>query len=145
MRKLLIVLPALLLAACGQNEKKEAGEQVNCQPGGQSLLQSCTMKSCMQITWGKTLEQTINPNELLLAAQVAQETMENGVPGQAASWKSCSVTGSIIPTNYYQTRGGQHCREYALTMHIVKGSTNMRRHGLACRKASGIWETVREE
>lgn len=69
-----------------------------------------------------------------------QHTLETQQSGQAIAWNNpdSGNSGTVTPTNTYQTGGGQYCREFQQTI-TVNGKTESG-YGTACRQADGSWE-----
>jgi len=74
--------------------------------------------------------------------QTSQYALENAQPGQTLPWSNPNSTasGTVTPQAYYQTAGGQYCREYSQTI-TVQGRQE-RGHGTACRQPDGSWQIV---
>ncbi len=74
--------------------------------------------------------------------QTAANALENGQRGQAFPWNNpqSGHSGTIIPSNYYQTQSGTYCREF--TQRINIGGRIEEGSGTACRQPDGTWRIV---
>jgi surface antigen len=68
--------------------------------------------------------------------------MENNQSGVSSTWSNPNSenSGSIIPTNTYQTADGEDCRDFKSTI-TVDGKTEAAL-GRTCRRPDGSWLIV---
>lgn len=69
------------------------------------------------------------------------EALESRPSGQAVEWRNpnSGTGGEVVPLRTFKTRHGQWCREFRET--VFQNGIQEERHGIACREASGGWET----
>ena len=87
---------------------------------------------------GKTLDKA---DETYLTNN-AQSSLETAPTGITSSWANpdSGNSGSLTPTNTYQTAAGQNCREYHSTVTIDGQTEDV--YGTACREPDGSWRFV---
>jgi surface antigen len=70
----------------------------------------------------------------------SQRAMETAPAGQSLPWQNPQTgnSGTITPTNFYQTSNGQYCREYQQTVSV--GGKTQNGYGTACRQPDGSWQ-----
>jgi surface antigen len=89
---------------------------------------------------GNQVGKSLDNADLAAYNQASQRAMENGQPGQALPWHSQNASGTVTPSNYYQSSNGQYCREYTQT--ITVGGSTKQGYGTACRQSDGTWKIV---
>jgi surface antigen len=91
---------------------------------------------------GREVGGSLDRADIAYHDRTAQRALETAQPGQALPWSNpeSGARGTITPSNYYQTSGGQYCREYNQT--ITVGGKTERGYGTACRQADGSWQIV---
>jgi surface antigen len=74
-----------------------------------------------------------------MAAEAAQRAFENSQTGTVTTWHNpdSGHSGTITPTQTYQTSVGQYCREYQQT--VTVGGETQQAYGTACRQPDGTW------
>jgi surface antigen len=74
--------------------------------------------------------------------QTTTTALETGAPGQPLPWRNPENGnhGTVTPAGYYQTAGGQYCREFQQT--VVVGGQQQQAYGKACREPDGTWKMV---
>ncbi len=74
--------------------------------------------------------------------QTSQRVLETAQPGQALPWSNpqSGNSGTITPSNYYQSANGQYCREYSQSISV--GGQMSQGYGTACRQPDGTWQIV---
>ncbi len=74
--------------------------------------------------------------------QTSQRALETAQPGESLPWKNpkSGNSGTVTPSNYYQTAAGSYCREYTQTINV--GGRTERGYGTACRQSDGSWKIV---
>lgn len=75
--------------------------------------------------------------------KTSQRALETAATGESLPWQNpqSGNSGTITPTNFYQTNTGQYCREYQQT--ITVGGKTQNGYGTACRQPDGSWEIQR--
>lgn len=89
---------------------------------------------------GNQVGASLDRADLAAYNQASQRALETAPPGQALPWQGQNASGVIIPSNYYQTSGGQYCREYQ--QKITVGGKTQQGYGTACRQPDGSWKVV---
>lgn len=71
-----------------------------------------------------------------------QQALETALPGQTLPWNNqqSGNSGSFTPSNYYQTAGGEYCREFNQTINV--GGKTEQAYGTACRQQDGTWKII---
>ncbi len=84
----------------------------------------------------------LKSSDELAMERTSQQALESNRTGQASGWKNpdSGHSGTVTPTETYQTASGNHCREYQQTV-TIDGKTE-RVHGRACREPDGTWKIV---
>lgn len=150
---LAVLMTAIVLSACAQdNQKQQAGTVIGGVLGG--VLGSNVGKGSGQTAGtiagvligaviGGEIGRTMDENDRRMAEQTAQNTLETNRTGQSSSWSNPDTghSGTVTPTNTYQTASGQDCREYETTVYI--DGRRETAHGTACRQPDGTWQLVK--
>ena len=91
---------------------------------------------------GRSVGGSLDAADIAYHNQTAQRALEASPPGQTLPWSNpnSGVSGTVTPSNYYQTAGGQYCREYSQTINV--GGRVERGYGTACRQADGSWQII---
>ncbi len=91
---------------------------------------------------GNQIGASLDRADMAYYNQTSQRALETGQSGQSLPWKNpqSGNSGTITPSNYYQTASGQYCREYQQT--ITVGGKTQQGHGTACREPDGSWRIV---
>ena len=87
---------------------------------------------------GKSLDRA----DKLSMERTSQRALESNRTGQTSSWQNpdSGHSGTLTPTQTYQSAAGTDCREYQQTV-TIDGKTE-RAHGRACREPDGTWKIV---
>jgi len=91
---------------------------------------------------GNTLGKSLDERDIKQAESTAQDSLENNPSGVSSSWNNpdSGNSGTITPTNTYQTAEGDDCREFETTVNADgKTETSV---GRACRQPDGSWVIV---
>jgi surface antigen len=69
-------------------------------------------------------------------------TLETVPTGRTVAWRNPDTGGTYrtTPTETFQTRSGQYCREYTTTARVAGRQQQV--YGTACRRPDGSWEIV---
>lgn len=89
---------------------------------------------------GNSVGSSLDNADLSAYNQTSQRALETAQPGQPLPWTGPNASGTITPSNYYQTANGQYCREY--NQKVTVGGRTETGYGTACRQADGSWQIV---
>ncbi len=91
---------------------------------------------------GNSVGSSLDKADMSYATNTSQSALETAQPGQSLPWRNPNSgnSGSITPSNYYQTASGEYCREFNQTINV--GGRSERGYGTACRQADGSWKIV---
>lgn len=91
---------------------------------------------------GNSIGASLDRADLQYYQATSQQALETAQPGQSLPWNNpqSGNGGTITPSNYYQTAGGQYCREYTQTIQV--GNRKETGYGRACRQEDGTWQIV---
>jgi surface antigen len=143
----------LALSACAQNQGQKqtggtligaglgalAGSQIG---GGRGQLAAVAIGALAGAFLGGEVGKSLDRADELAMERTSQQALESNRTGQASGWKNpdSGHSGTVTPTETYQTASGNHCREYQQTVTI--GGKTERAHGRACREPDGTWKIV---
>lgn len=150
----IVAASALLVSACESMEERPGetlgtiigagiGAVVGSKIGDGSGQQIATAVGLLAGAWaGNQLGKTLDEQDRQQAEQVAQGSLENNKSGVSSSWNNpdSGNSGTITPTNTYQTADGSDCRDFESTI-TVDGKTETAL-GRACRQPDGSWLIV---
>ncbi|MBY0354365.1 MAG: glycine zipper 2TM domain-containing protein [Rickettsiales bacterium] len=110
--------------------------------GGRGQLAAVAIGTLLGAGIGSEIGTSLDKADIAYANQTMQRALESSQPGQTLPWSNpqSGVNGSVTPSNYYQTAGGQYCREYTHTINI--GGRTEEGVGRACRQPDGSWGLV---
>lgn len=76
------------------------------------------------------------------ASEAAARALESAPSGQSVAWNNPDTnhSGTVTPTNTYQSTSGQYCREYQQTI-TIDGQPHQS-YGTACRQPDGSWRVI---
>ncbi len=79
--------------------------------------------------------------DLRLAAEAAQQTLENNRIGEAANWNNPASgnRGTVTPTRTFSRDDGRPCRDYQLTATLNRRTRIAQ--DAACRDVAGTWQS----
>jgi surface antigen len=88
---------------------------------------------------GGAIGDALDQRDKRLAAEAQQRALETVRSGQTSTWVNpdSGHSGTITPTQTYQTASGQYCREYQQTVTIA--GRQQQSYGTACRQSDGTW------
>jgi surface antigen len=91
---------------------------------------------------GHSIGTQLDRNDQLAMSRTTQTALETGQPQQPLPWRNADSghSGAVTPGPYYQTSGGQYCREFQQT--ITVGGETQQGYGRACRQPDGTWKIV---
>jgi len=91
---------------------------------------------------GNSIGASLDRADMAYYNSASQTALETGQPGQALPWNNpeSGNYGTVTPMNYYQTAGGQYCREYTQTINV--GGRREEGYGRACRQSDGSWRIM---
>lgn len=159
MKRMIVLLAgASLLAACQQQGGTDpvvnktnigtlagavAGGVVGSNIGGGSGEVAATIAGTLLGGYlGREIGASLDRADMAYMKQTNQRALENAQPGETLPWSNPQTghSGSITPSGYYQTAGGQYCREFSQTIRV--GNEVERGYGTACRQPDGTWQIV---
>jgi surface antigen len=91
---------------------------------------------------GNSVGSSLDKADMQYYSQTSQRALETAPAGQTLPWQNpqSGNSGSITPSNYYQTADGGYCREYTQTINV--GGKSQKGYGRACRQPDGTWQIV---
>ncbi len=110
--------------------------------GGRGQLAAVAIGTLLGAGIGSEIGSSLDKADIAYANQTTQRALETSQPGQSLPWNNpqTGVSGTVTPSNYYQTAGGQYCREYTQTINV--GGRTEEGVGRACRQPDGSWRMV---
>lgn len=150
-----------LLAACAQQNgygqsssginKQQVGTLAGAAGGallgaqvgkGSGRLVGVALGTLLGAGLGSEIGSSLDKADIAYANQTTQRALESSQPGQSLPWSNpqSGVSGTVTPSNYYQTAGGQYCREYTQVINV--GGRTQEGVGRACRQPDGAWSIV---
>ena len=91
---------------------------------------------------GHSIGTQLDRNDQVAMSRTTQTALETGQPNQPLPWRNqeSGHSGVVTPGAYYQTTGGEYCREFQQT--ITVGGQTQQGYGRACRQPDGSWRIV---
>lgn len=91
------------------------------------------------------IDPTVTEGDARMIQDSAQDSLEFGKNLETTKWVNPDTenSGTITPTETYETDDGRYCREYHQT--VLIGGVEEEAYGTACRDEDGSWEIVRDE
>jgi hypothetical protein len=91
------------------------------------------------------IDPVVTESDAAMIQNSAQDSLEFGKNLETTKWVNPDTenSGTITPTETYETDSGEYCREYHQTVTI--GGVEQEAYGTACRAEDGSWEIVRDE
>lgn len=91
---------------------------------------------------GSQIGESLDRADMAYYSRTSQRALETAQPGQSLPWENpeSGNSGTITPSNYYQTAQGSYCREYTQTINV--GGKSEKGYGTACRQPDGSWQIV---
>ncbi|MEX2455277.1 MAG: RT0821/Lpp0805 family surface protein [Rhodospirillaceae bacterium] len=158
MTRLKFVIPtvaavALALAGCeGQGMKQTGGTLVGGAAGG--LLGSQFGSGTGQLVgtalgavagaWlGNEVGRSLDNADKAEMQRTSQNALETSRSGTTSTWTNPDTgnSGTVTPTQTYQTASGEYCREYQQTVSV--GGKTEQAYGTACRQPDGSWKIIK--
>lgn len=150
----LVAASALFVGACESMEQRPGetlgtiigagvGAVLGSKVGDGSGKMIATALGGLAGAWlGSELGKSLDERDIQQAEQTAQDSLENNPTGVSSTWDNpdSGNSGSVTPTNTYQTAEGEDCREFESTVN-VDGKTETTQ-GRACRQPDGSWMIV---
>lgn len=151
-----LLLVVTMLAACQQNgaggysvTKEDAGtvlggvggallgSQVG---GGSGRIVAVAAGTLLGSALGRSVGASLDKADMAYYNQTSQRALETAPAGTSLPWNNpnSGVSGTVTPSQYYQTASGQYCREYTQT--ITVGGRTEEGYGVACRQPDGSWK-----
>ncbi len=160
MKKLITSMTlAAFLVACQQNQmgattiggvnKQDAGTILGGVGGallgsqfgkGKGQLVSVAAGTLLGAALGNSVGASLDRADMTYYNRTSQRALETMQPGQTLPWSNpqSGNSGTITPSRYYETAGGQYCREYTQTIKV--GGKVHEGVGTACRNPDGSWQ-----
>jgi surface antigen len=109
---------------------------------GDGRLAAVAVGTLLGAALGNSVGQSLDNADMAMYNQTSQRALETTQPGQTLPWSNPQTgnSGSITPTNVYQTAEGGYCREYTQTINV--GGKTQKGYGRACRQPDGTWNIV---
>jgi surface antigen len=145
----LVAASALALAGCaGQGDKQTGGTLVGAAAGGllgaqfgsgTGKLVGTALGVLAGAYLGNQVGQSLDNADKAAMKQSTQYSLEATKVGHTSKWSNpdSGNSGTITPTNTYQTPAGEYCREYQQT--VTVGGKTEEAYGTACRQPDGTW------
>jgi len=90
---------------------------------------------------GHSVGQSLDAADQAAMTRTTQTALETAQPNQPLPWQGDQGHyGTVVPGPYYQTAGGQYCREFQQTVNI--GGEAQQAYGKACRQPDGSWKII---
>ncbi len=114
-----------------------AGAQVG---SGSGQLAATAAGALLGAVLGSEIGKSLDKADQLYAERTAQDALENSPSNQTSQWSNpdSGNSGTVTPTEAYQTTDGQYCREYQTT--VTVGGETQDAYGTACRQPDGSWQ-----
>jgi len=156
MKKLIIpvLVSGLILSSCVQKgqENQTMGTIIGGAGGaalgslfgkGRGKLFGVALGAIAGSVIGSSIGRNMDQTDKLKAEQNAQNTLERSPTNTTTTWHNpdTGYSGTFTPTDTYQTRSGEYCREYQQTISI--GGKMQEAYGQACRQPDGSWKIVK--
>ncbi|MCP5368179.1 MAG: glycine zipper 2TM domain-containing protein [Hyphomicrobiales bacterium] len=147
-----VAIVAVALAACqGSGPKQTGGTLIGAglgalagsQIGGGSGKLAAVAIGALGGAWlGSEIGKSLDRADRSMMERNAQYSLENNRTGATSTWQNpdSGHSGTMTPTNTYQTSSGNYCREYETTV-IIDGREE-RAFGRACRQPDGTWQVA---
>lgn len=110
--------------------------------GGKGNIVAIAAGTLLGAALGNQVGASLDKADMTYYNQTSQYALETGQPGQSFPWQNpqSGNSGVVVPSNYYQTAGGQYCREYS--QRVTVGGRTEEAYGTACRQPDGSWQVV---
>ncbi len=148
-----VAMAASLLAACQTNSgPKETigglggavlGGLLGSQVGkGRGQLVAVGVGAVLGGVLGSSVGKSLDDTDKLMMERTTQASLEHVRSGETSQWSNpdSGHSGTVTPTETYQTSAGKYCREYQQT--ILVGGEQEVAYGTACRQPDGSWKIV---
>lgn len=155
MKKLIsVVLISSMLAACNNqggfsvsNEEGGTilggiggallGSQVG---GGKGKIAAAAVGTLLGAALGSRVGESLDRADMAYYNKASQRALETMPAGKTLPWNNpqSNVSGTVTPSDYYQTASGTYCREYTQTIQV--GGKVEEGYGVACRQPDGSWQ-----
>lgn len=108
--------------------------------GGSGQVVATAMGTLLGAQLGREIGDSLDKADMNYYNSASQRAMETSQPGESLPWRNpeSGNSGTITPSNYYQTAQGGYCREYTQTINV--GGRTEQGYGTACRQADGTWK-----
>ncbi len=159
-----LLTTAALVAACAQNgqpgfsnggsgfDKQLVGGLAGAAGGaalgaqfgkGKGQLVGVALGTLLGAKLGSEVGASLDRADMSYYNTASQHALETAQPGQPLPWSNPQTgnSGTITPSNYYQSAGGQYCREYSQSISV--GGQISQGYGTACRQPDGTWQIMK--
>lgn len=147
-------LAAALLAACsntGYGPKQTVGALAGAGAGGlagahlvdgDERIAVAAVGTLLGAFIGSEVGKSLDRADALHAQRAQFQALEYEPAGSRVAWRNpdSGNTGTVVPTQTYQTNGGEYCREFQHDARI--GGHTRTVYGTACRSPDGQWRTL---
>lgn len=108
--------------------------------GGKGQIAAAAVGTLLGAALGARVGQSMDRADMAYYNKASQKALETLPAGQTLPWSnpSSNVSGTVTPSDYYQTASGTYCREYTQTINI--GGQMEEGYGVACRQPDGSWK-----
>ncbi len=156
MKKLFILFAAftLILAGCAPNTgpKEQTGTLLGAGAGallgshvgkGKGTLVAVAIGTLAGALMGQNIGRSLDRADRIAMERNAQYALEHAPTNTSTPWRNpdSGNRGEITPTETYQAKSGDYCREYRQTVWI--GGEEQQAYGTACRQPDGSWKIIR--
>ncbi len=113
-----------------------AGSQIG---SGRGQLAAVALGTLGGAFLGSEVGKSLDRADKLSMQRTAHQALETNRTGATATWNNpdSGHSGTVTPTQTFQTASGQFCREYQQTVTI--GGKTESAYGTSCRQADGSW------
>ncbi len=113
-----------------------AGSQIG---SGSGQLAAVALGTLGGAFLGAEVGKSLDRADRLSMQRTVHQALETNQTGATATWNNpdSGHSGTVTPTQTFQTASGQFCREYRQTV-MIGGKTESA-YGTSCRQADGSW------
>lgn len=107
---------------------------------GRGQLAATAVGTLLGAALGARVGKSLDRADLAYYNKASQRALETLPAGQTLPWSNpqSNVSGTVTPSDYYQTASGTYCREYTQTIKV--GGRVEEGYGVACRQPDGRWQ-----
>ncbi|MEE8393078.1 MAG: RT0821/Lpp0805 family surface protein [Rhodospirillales bacterium] len=110
--------------------------------GGKGKLAMVAIGALGGAYLGSEVGKSLDRADRMHAERNAQGSLEHNKSGQTSTWSNpdSGHSGTVTPTNVYETASGEDCRQFETTVNI--DGQQEKAIGRACRQSDGTWRIV---